>query len=90
MISSFSEKNIQLIETMFLGNASYKSIHEQVTELFKQHKKISRHFEQYHSRSKNTEIDHILPYAAHLSYNVNLLRSGKLYLTEYIKRQSIV
>lgn len=90
MIDSYAEKNAKFIEDLSLGSTTFKAIHGRVKELYKFNKRISKCFDNYHSNSKNTENVHILPYCVHLCYNVNCLRSGKVYLSEFIKRCQII
>jgi len=89
LISEFADRNNKFLEDVLMRNCSYKMMHEKVKELNNLDQTIQSTFIKYHRDSKTTEANHILPYCVHLIYNTNLIRSGKNYLAEYMKRTQL-
>jgi hypothetical protein len=86
LISTFAHRNSVIMEDLHIGSPNCGILHSKVKNLYQLSATITAAFEKYHNTSKPTEINHILPYCTHLGYNINLIRSGKNYLAEYMKR----
>ena len=89
-IAAYSELNNRFLDELVeTGGNNYQRMHKKVKTMYDKNQEIELFFNKYHKESRSVEVEHILPYSMHQSFNINFLRSGKGLIREYVKRMQL-